>query len=188
MATGIREYQPGDRFSWIHWKTFARTNELMTKEFEERQSHDVLIVLDRESSQAFEAMVTFTASMIRSIVKKRGSGRPCVNWWRSCFISHPGRRALESAELSLGESEAGQSVCSGKVLQGAGLNYSQSAAVLFVTSSVSKKMIMSVNEYAKRNSSVVIFLVKKGRGFVHGRREIVESLCLLLRHSFTGML
>jgi hypothetical protein len=49
----------------------------------------------------------------------------------------------------------------GKVLQGAGLNYSQSAAVLFVTSSVSKKMIMSVNEYAKRNSSVVIFLVKR---------------------------
>ena len=36
MATGVREYVPGDRFSWIHWKSFAKNGELRTKEFEDR--------------------------------------------------------------------------------------------------------------------------------------------------------
>lgn len=162
MATGIREYQPGDRFSWIHWKTFARTNELMTKEFEERQSHDVLIVLDRESSQAFEAMVTFTASMIRSIVKKGAQvGLVSIGGDHVSFPIRGGDEHLSQLNYHLAKVRQDSPFALGKILQGAGLNYSQSAAVLFVTSSVSKKMIMSVNEYAKRNSSVVIFLVKR---------------------------
>jgi uncharacterized protein (DUF58 family) len=162
MATGIRDYQPGDRFSWIHWKTFARTNELMTKEFEERQSHDVLIVLDRESSPAFEAMVTFTASIIRSIVKKGAQvGLVSIGQDHVSFPIRGGEEHLSHLNYHLAKVRQDSTFALGKVLQGAGLNYSQSAAVLFVTSSVSKKMIMSVNEYAKRNSSVVIFLVKK---------------------------
>nr|MDH3162685.1 DUF58 domain-containing protein [Bacillus licheniformis] len=24
LASGIREYQPGDRFAWVDWKTSAR--------------------------------------------------------------------------------------------------------------------------------------------------------------------
>ena len=42
MATGVRDYQSGDRVSWIHWKSFARTQTLMTKEFEDRRSQDLL--------------------------------------------------------------------------------------------------------------------------------------------------
>ncbi|MEH7748493.1 DUF58 domain-containing protein, partial [Neobacillus drentensis] len=26
MATGVRDYQPGDRFSWINWKASAKRN------------------------------------------------------------------------------------------------------------------------------------------------------------------
>ena len=37
MVSGIREYQPGDRMTWIHWKTFAKTQSLQTKEFEDQQ-------------------------------------------------------------------------------------------------------------------------------------------------------
>ena len=47
MATGIRSYQPGDRVSWIHWKSFARTQTLKTKEFEDRQSQDLFVLMDR---------------------------------------------------------------------------------------------------------------------------------------------
>src|SRR5690606_4814739 len=46
MATGVRGYQPGDRVTWIHWKSFARTQTLMTKEFEDRRSQEVLLLLD----------------------------------------------------------------------------------------------------------------------------------------------
>ncbi len=171
MATGIREYQPGDRFSWIHWKTFARTNELMTKEFEERQSHDVLIVLDREYSSVFEPMVTFTASMVRSIIKKGAQvGMVSIGEDHVSFPIRGGEAHQRQLYYHLAKVLPNSRFPLGKVLQGEGLNYSQSASVLFVTSKISKKMILSINNYAKRNSAVVIFLVKE-RGDVYTAEE-----------------
>ena len=55
LVAGVRQYQPGDRFSWIDWKATARTNEMMAKEFEIRQSSDLLIVLDRTPSGQFRS-------------------------------------------------------------------------------------------------------------------------------------
>ena len=31
ISVGVRDYKPGDRFSWIDWKATARTNNIMTK-------------------------------------------------------------------------------------------------------------------------------------------------------------
>jgi uncharacterized protein (DUF58 family) len=69
MAVGIREYQPGDKFAWIDWKATARRDSIMTKEFEQVQNHDVVIILDRAQSAVFESIVTYTASLIRAIMR-----------------------------------------------------------------------------------------------------------------------
>ena len=65
MATGVRDYQSGDRVSWIHWKSFARTQVLMTKEFEERRSQQLMLILDGRSSETFEEQVELTASILK---------------------------------------------------------------------------------------------------------------------------
>lgn len=72
MVTGVREYVPGDRFSWIHWKSFAKNGELRTKEFEDKQSQNIFFLIDRSVQRNFEQVVDFTASSIRTIVKERG--------------------------------------------------------------------------------------------------------------------
>lgn len=69
VASGIREYLPGDRFSWIDWKQTARKNTMMTKEFEQEKSTDTLIVLDctlhdRFNELAYEATVEISHSFI----------------------------------------------------------------------------------------------------------------------------
>ncbi|WP_432361123.1 DUF58 domain-containing protein [Sporosarcina sp. UB5] len=64
MATGVRDYQAGDRVTWIHWKSFARTQSLMTKEFEDRQSEDIIVVLDGRQSDLFEEQVELAASIV----------------------------------------------------------------------------------------------------------------------------
>lgn len=71
VVTGIREYQPGDRFSWIHWKSFAKSGELRTKEFEDKQAQTIFVVLDREYNEYVEWTMDFTASFLQSIVKER---------------------------------------------------------------------------------------------------------------------
>ncbi|UJL47219.1 DUF58 domain-containing protein [Virgibacillus sp. NKC19-16] len=75
VASGIREYMPGDKFSWIDWKQTARKNEVMTKEFEQEKSTDILLVLDSCYYEgmnliAFEAAVEVTVSLMETIRKQ----------------------------------------------------------------------------------------------------------------------
>lgn len=72
MAVGLREYVPGDRFSWIHWKSFAKTQSLQSKEFEDRQSQELLLMLDEGASTLFEEKIELVASMLKAIVQGRG--------------------------------------------------------------------------------------------------------------------
>lgn len=73
MATGVRDYQAGDRVTWIHWKSFARTQNLMTKEFEDRQSEDLVVLLDGRVSDTFEEQVELTASLIEEASRQQAS-------------------------------------------------------------------------------------------------------------------
>lgn len=70
VSVGVRDYKPGDRFSWIDWKATARTNNIMTKEFEQQRSHNIMIFMDRTESPLFESVVTFTASIVRAVLKQ----------------------------------------------------------------------------------------------------------------------
>ena len=72
MATGVREYVPGDRFSWIHWKSFAKNGELRTKEFEDRNAQNTFVLIDRTVQKNFEQVVEFTASYINKTIRTRG--------------------------------------------------------------------------------------------------------------------
>lgn len=44
----VREYAPGDGFNRIHWRSTARTNQLMVKEFELDPTADIYLVLDMQ--------------------------------------------------------------------------------------------------------------------------------------------
>lgn len=70
VVAGIREYEPGDRFSWIDWKASARSNEMMTKEFEMRESTNLLMILDLTPMKDFEFLVKFAASAARAVLRK----------------------------------------------------------------------------------------------------------------------
>jgi uncharacterized protein (DUF58 family) len=45
---GLRPFRPGDSTRWIHWRTTARKNELMVREFEEMPADNLILVLDPE--------------------------------------------------------------------------------------------------------------------------------------------
>lgn len=75
VATGIREYMPGDKFSWIDWKQTAKKNTVMTKEFEQEKNTDILLVLDGcayegMNNLAFEAAVEMTVSFMEELRKQ----------------------------------------------------------------------------------------------------------------------
>jgi uncharacterized protein (DUF58 family) len=69
VISGVREYQAGDQLSWINWKATAKTNKMMTKEFEEQKSEHLCIILDREPTASFEEMIIFVASFVHTVMK-----------------------------------------------------------------------------------------------------------------------
>ena len=71
VATGIRKYESGDRFSWIHWKSFAKSGDLKTKEFEDIQAQNVVVFLDRSSQPYFESVVDLCASLLKAGVRSK---------------------------------------------------------------------------------------------------------------------
>lgn len=51
--SGVREYNAGDSLSRVHWKTTAKKERLMVKEFEEEPQSDVWIFLDADQAYHF---------------------------------------------------------------------------------------------------------------------------------------
>ncbi|MBI5758589.1 MAG: DUF58 domain-containing protein [Planctomycetales bacterium] len=93
----LREYRPGDSPRSIHWRTSARMNSLMVREFHQHRDRDLLIVLDlwqpsrdvlTADSDLIERAVSFVATMcVRQCRQARDSGlwlavhgRQTVRW------------------------------------------------------------------------------------------------------------
>ncbi len=111
ISVGVRDYKPGDRFSWIDWKATARTNNIMTKEFEQQRSHNVMIFIDRTESPLFESVVTFTASIVRAVLKQNSPSIIRVYRKRTNYLPfRQWRYAVTTNPLSFSKSASRQCI------------------------------------------------------------------------------
>ena len=69
---GLRDWRPGDSRRWIHWRTSARRGSLVVRQFEQRRSEDLAILLDLwqppdpsdQQRQNVESAISFAATVI----------------------------------------------------------------------------------------------------------------------------
>nr|WP_289039344.1 DUF58 domain-containing protein [uncultured Allobacillus sp.] len=78
VVSGVRDYAPGDRFSWVDWKTTAKKQRLVTKEFEQEKNKDVTVLLngaiaDPNRWLAFEATIELSQSLARQSLNLYGN-------------------------------------------------------------------------------------------------------------------
>ncbi|WP_111646643.1 DUF58 domain-containing protein [Paranoxybacillus vitaminiphilus] len=161
ITVGIREYKPGDRFSWINWKASARKNELMTKEFEESQSEDIVIFLDRTPSPLFEEMVTFTASLVRTMIK-RGvqTGLVSVGRDRVIFPAKNGEAHLQELFYHLAKVQCDSEWSFARSINKEMEHWNTPFSFCCITSSVDKELAASLGNLAMKNFSGIVFIVK----------------------------
>ncbi|HVO43752.1 MAG TPA: DUF58 domain-containing protein [Aggregatilineales bacterium] len=57
-AAGVRDYAPGDSYNRIHWRSSARRDQIMVKEFELDPIADVWLFLDLSASASYERPYT----------------------------------------------------------------------------------------------------------------------------------
>jgi uncharacterized protein (DUF58 family) len=64
---GLRQFRPGDSPRWIHWRTTARTGELVVREFDQGSHHDLLLFVEPFAvpgeSYPVEAAVSLAATI-----------------------------------------------------------------------------------------------------------------------------
>ena len=174
MATGIRDYQSGDRVTWIHWKSFARTQTLMTKEFEDRRSQELILVLDGRPSEAFEEQVELAASILKEASNHQaGIGFATTGPGQFTFPFIQSEEHLQRALIHLakikpaGDSSTVMSSRYGSELQRGG-------SIILITGSPDWPFIQSVVQNSKNASSVICFIVLKGDGVK--RETFVEDV------------
>jgi uncharacterized protein (DUF58 family) len=161
MAVGVRDYQPGDRFSWINWKASAKRNVIMTKEFEQRQSHDVFVIMDCAPDQRFEPVVSFTASLLRAVLKKGAqTGLLTFSRERASFPIRGGEQHLQQLYYHLAKIEAKSLRSFEKVLEKEALFIQQTVSFMLVTAQLSKPLIEKASFLGQRKGSITIFLIK----------------------------
>ncbi len=164
MAIGVREYQPGDRFSWINWKATARRNDIMTKEFEQRQSHDVTLLMDCTPDPRFEVIVSFTASVIRAILRKGAQvGLLTSSNERVAFPARGGESQQQQLLYHLAKIQDGSPVPFVRVLEAETFLAQQNNSIMLVTAQLTKELIEKAAFYNQRNGSVSIFLIKNSQ-------------------------
>ncbi len=161
MAVGVREYRPGDRFSWVNWKATAKRNELMTKEFEQRQSHDVFVVMDCIPDQHFEAIVSFTASLLRALLKRGAqTGLLTHSKERASFPIRGGQQHLQKLFYHLAKIEAKSTASLDKVMEADGVLVQQTVSFMLVTAQLTKPLIEKVSFLGHKKGRMTLFLIK----------------------------
>ncbi|WP_245154037.1 DUF58 domain-containing protein [Jeotgalibacillus proteolyticus] len=190
VATGLREYQPGDRVSWIHWKSFARTNDLMTKEFEERKSHDTFFVLDRTPSLLFEDMVTFTSSLSRAVLKKGAQAGYFSSGSSNQLVPvKSGELHQRQIDYQLAKVQPDSRRSFNEVIKTEGVSMAPTAIMMVVTSQLTRELIEQIHESSKTSTVMIFYIKAKG---VQGSSEeqqikaLASSKGILVKESYAG--
>jgi uncharacterized protein (DUF58 family) len=161
MVVGVRDYQPGDRFSWINWKASAKRNEMMTKEFERGQSNDLFVVMDCNPTKQFEEIVSFTASLLHTVLKKgTRTGLLTFSKEQVWFPIREGEQHLQQLFYYLAKIEAKSSSPVEKILEMDRLSIQQSVSLIVITSKLTKSLIEKVSFIGPRSTTNMIFIIK----------------------------
>jgi uncharacterized protein (DUF58 family) len=167
-AGGVREYQPGDAFNRIHWRSTARTGELMVKTFELDPSSDIWVILDLERRVAAgegdesteEYGVRIAASVIRHYLDlNRPAGLICFG--RNLEILEPerGSQQLTRALEMLATAHNTGDVPLGSVLMEEQRRFGRHTTLVLITSAIDDEWLIAAQTLAQRGVRMAAVLI-----------------------------
>lgn len=163
VAAGAREYAPGDKMSWVHWKASARRQALMTKEFDEPRNDDWIVVLDGAASPWFEELVTLAASIAKALIDEGVPvGLLVTGKARSYLAPRRSEEQWPSLLLRLAEAEANGSAPLASQLAEEG-NWRTAAGCVVVTSRLSAELAAQLRAMASKRC-IVLYVVNREWG------------------------
>jgi uncharacterized protein (DUF58 family) len=180
----IRDYQPGDSFNRIHWRSTARTGQLMVKEFELDPTAEVYLVLDMQEriqqQQAPEQLprdrqpqrelrlpesteeygVLAAASIARHLLEQNRSVG-LISWGQHREVlpaERESRQLFKMLEaLSVLRAHGAQPLA--EVLAGESVRFGRNCTLVIVTASLDERWVVSLQHLLYRGVRAVVILV-----------------------------
>lgn len=167
-ASGIREYAPGDAFNRIHWRSTARTGELMVKTFELDPASDIWVILDlerrvsagREEESTEEYGVRIAASVARHyVVNNRPVG--LMAFGRDLRVLEPERgqqqltRILETLAMAYAVGDAPL----GNLLMEEQRRFGRHTTLVVITSATDDHWLTAIQSLTQRGVRAAVVLL-----------------------------
>lgn len=182
VVSGVREYMPGDRFSWIDWKTTARKNNVMTKEFEQEKSNDVIVLLDASidgSSRwlAFEGAVETTLSLL--FHRGFDAGRIqfiCHGKKQQSFHIHPNETSREKVRRFLATIQPQQTIPISKMLKHDFSLYNKGYSFMIVTTKITRDLYETLAKLKRKSQRITLFVVTSEKWIGEQENQKIQHL------------
>ena len=185
-ASSVREYAYGDSLSRVHWKTTARTNRLMSKEFDVGSSNEVVILNDldkavqcgRLDDSTDELSISVTASLTKSYTDSHtpvgflshGNDRYYIT--PGIGSSHFDRTMQTLAVAKPGNGKKLQQVITEE--RNIWFNHS---SIIIITPSSETEWVTALSELSQFNTSITVIMVNaKSFGGKHELGPILSAL------------
>ncbi|SFB14387.1 Uncharacterized conserved protein, DUF58 family, contains vWF domain [Lentibacillus halodurans] len=166
VATGIREYTPGDKFSWIDWKQTARKNTVITKEFEQEKSTDTVVVLDACYHQgindlAFETGIELTMSLLGSIQKRTSQAGFLSIGGNTVYLPlHHDPAKKDWIKQHLTRIQPGGTIRTSVKLREEMMQITPGANIILVTTHLENEFQNAVRQIRQRNKKFIIIFIQ----------------------------
>lgn len=201
----IRDYQPGDSFNRIHWRSTARTGQLMVKEFELDPTAEVYIVLDmqeraqqhiapdklsrgaqqgrelRLAESTEEYGVQAAASIARHLLEQNRSVG-LVSWGQHREVIPAERESRQLFKIleALAVLRAHGAQPLAEVLAAESVRFGRNCTLVIVTSSLDERWVVSLQHLLYRGvRAVVVFVDPQSFGGWHDSLTIRARLAEL---------
>ncbi|HEX6029890.1 MAG TPA: DUF58 domain-containing protein, partial [Tepidiformaceae bacterium] len=167
-ASGVRDYVPGDAFNRIHWRSTARTGELMVKTFELDPASDIWVILDMERRVAAgsgeesteEYGVRIAASIVRKyLVENRSIGM--ITFGRDLKVIEPqrGNQQMTRVLETLATVQAVGDAPLGNILFEEQRRFGRHTTLIVVTSATDDHWLTAMQSLTQRGVRTAVVLV-----------------------------
>ncbi|ASN07022.1 DUF58 domain-containing protein [Virgibacillus necropolis] len=182
IASGIREYMPGDKFSWIDWKQTARKNTVMTKEFEQEKSTDTMLIIDgchheNMNVLAFEAAIEICLSLVETIRKQSSQvGFLSIGEKNMFFPLHhdPMKQALIRQHLT--KIQPGGNQAFSVKLKEEVKRFSPGVIVMVITTNVDEAFKQTVQKMKQRTKRIIVCFIESSNLITEKQRQLIQQL------------
>ena len=203
-AAGVREYVPGDSINRIHWKSTARRNKLIVKEFELDPMVDMWLFMDFSAESLVEASsveragrvgyvlpghngippsteeysVVIGASLAQYFVQlERALGFVAYLPRREAYLPERGHRQLTRVMETLAIARSTSTMSLKETLSLEASNFSRGATLVIVTSSLSLDWVIQVELLARRGiRPMCVFIDPASFGGSYSSDDLRSSL------------